>query len=65
MRNQLSSDQLGRELREGSSRFLKHRHGIMGLSFFSSANHCAGCFRAKLNSVSPAATSICCLPSTI
>ncbi|MGH9582158.1 MAG: vitamin K epoxide reductase family protein [Bryobacteraceae bacterium] len=37
MHNQLSPDELGRELREGSSRFLKHRRGIMGLSFFSCA----------------------------
>jgi len=37
MQNQFNSDELGRELREGSSRFLKHRRGLLGLAFFSSA----------------------------
>ena len=37
MRKQWSSDELGRELREGSSEFLKRRRGIIGLAFFSSA----------------------------
>ncbi len=37
MRNQLTPGELGRELREGSSVFLKRRRNIVGLSFFSSA----------------------------
>ncbi len=37
MQNPGSSVELGRELRDGSSRFLKRRRGIVGLAFFSSA----------------------------
>lgn len=37
MKNELSSGQLGYELRCGSSRFLKRRRNILGLAFFSSA----------------------------
>lgn len=37
MQNELSPETLGRELRTGSSRFLKRRRSIIGLAFFSSA----------------------------
>lgn len=37
MQNELTPGQLGRELRSGSSRFLKRRRNIVGLAFFSSA----------------------------
>ncbi len=36
MQNHLAPDDLGRELRSGSSSFLKRRRGIIGLVFFSS-----------------------------
>jgi hypothetical protein len=37
MQNELSPATFGRELRSGSSRFLKRRRNIIGLAFFSSA----------------------------
>ncbi len=35
MKHHLSADELGRELRSGSSRFLKRRRSIIGLTFLS------------------------------
>lgn len=37
MQSQVNPGELGRELRQGSSLFLKRRRGIVGLVFFSSA----------------------------
>lgn len=35
MKDKMSLEELSSDLREGSSRFLKHRRGIVGLSLFS------------------------------